>query len=300
MPELTVPAGRLTAVVGPNGAGKSTLVKAALGLLPSGGGVVRLLGGPLADVRRRVAYVPQRDAVAQDFPITAVQVVEMGRYPHRGWFRRLTRQDDLAVSEALHRTGAADFADTPLDELSGGQRQRVFLARALAQQADLLVLDEPFAAVDTSTEARLLALLAELCEREGRSVLLVHHDLRTVRDHFDHAVLLAGRVIADGPVSRVLRPEHLETAYGIPMPGRAPASDSDPAVDRAARAADGSAAGHAADAAPGGDRDTARLAGGAPRPAGTDRADSETADRRPATTNPPAPDPGPAGPERRA
>ncbi|APU14315.1 MULTISPECIES: metal ABC transporter ATP-binding protein [Actinoalloteichus] len=227
VPELVVPAGRLTAVVGPNGAGKSTLIKAALGLLPSTGGAIRLLGEPLARVRRRVAYVPQRDAVAQDFPVTAVQVVEMGRYPHRGWFRRLTREDDRAVSEAMLRTGVTDSADTPLDELSGGQRQRVFLARALAQQADLLVLDEPFAAVDTSTETRLLTLLVELCEQEGRSVLMVHHDLRTVQDHFDHAVLLSGRVIADGPVSRVLRPEHLEAAYGIPMPSRADSADRD-------------------------------------------------------------------------
>ncbi|AOS62944.1 metal ABC transporter ATP-binding protein [Actinoalloteichus hymeniacidonis] len=218
VPELVVPAGRLTAVVGPNGAGKSTLIKAALGLLPIDAGTIRLLGRRLSSVRSRVAYVPQRDAVAQDFPITAVQVVEMGRYPHRGWFRRLTRQDDLAVAEAMHRTGVAAHADTPLDELSGGQRQRVFLARALAQQADLLVLDEPFAAVDSSTQARLLELLTEFCAREGRSVVLVHHDLRTVRDHFDHAVLLAGRVISAGSVREVLSPEHLETAYGIPMP----------------------------------------------------------------------------------
>ncbi|WP_243859815.1 metal ABC transporter ATP-binding protein [Amycolatopsis arida] len=218
--DLDVPAGVLAAIVGPNGAGKSTAVKAALGLVPAVRGQVRLLGQPLKRVRRRVAYVPQQDAVTADFPITAVQVVEMGRYPHRGWFRRLTEADDAAVAAAMDRVGVADLADEPLDELSGGQRQRVFLARALAQEADLLVLDEPFTAVDARTEAVLLDLLTELCG-QGRSVVAVHHDLRTVRDRFDHAVLLAGGLVADGPCAEVLTPEHLERAYGIaPLSGR--------------------------------------------------------------------------------
>ncbi|WP_443098130.1 metal ABC transporter ATP-binding protein [Actinoalloteichus sp. AHMU CJ021] len=211
---LRVPAGRLAAVVGPNGAGKSTLVRAALGLVRSSGRFT-LLDDTLRAVRRRVAYVPQRDAVTRDFPITAGQVVEMGRYPRRGWFRRLTEEDDAAVEGALRRTGVLDLADRPLDELSGGQRQRVFLARALAQRADLLVLDEPFAGVDARTEAALLDLLTELCRDEGRSVIAVHHDLRTVRERFDHAVLLAGRVLADGAPAEVLRPELLEHAYGL-------------------------------------------------------------------------------------
>ncbi|WP_016700204.1 metal ABC transporter ATP-binding protein [Actinoalloteichus spitiensis] len=250
---LRVPAGRLAAVVGPNGAGKSTLVKAALGLVRSSGRFT-LLGDTLRAVRRRVAYVPQRDAVTRDFPITAAQVVEMGRYPRRGWFRRLTEEDDLAVEAALRRTGVVDLADRPLDELSGGQRQRVFLARALAQQADLLVLDEPFAGVDARTEAALLDLLTELCRDEARSVVAVHHDLRTVRERFDHAVLLAGRVLADGPPAEVLRPELLEHAYGLaPLRGAVDEPDgrvgltvstaSPPetgAADRTAASADGS------------------------------------------------------------
>ncbi|MFC4001661.1 metal ABC transporter ATP-binding protein [Prauserella oleivorans] len=211
---VDIPPGVLSAVVGPNGAGKSTMVKAALGLVPSVRGSVRLLGEPLKRVRRRVAYVPQQDSVAQDFPITAVQVVEMGRYPHRGWLRRLTRHDDELVASAMDQVGVADLADRPIDELSGGQRQRVFLARALAQQADLVILDEPFTAVDARTESALLEVLTGLC-RDGTSVIAVHHDLRTVLERFEHAVLMAGTVVAAGDPARVLTPEHLERAYGM-------------------------------------------------------------------------------------
>ncbi|PRX45609.1 manganese/zinc/iron transport system ATP- binding protein [Prauserella shujinwangii] len=212
--DLDIPGGRLSAVVGPNGAGKSTLVKAALGLVPAVRGEVRLLGEPLRRIRSRVAYVPQQDTVARDFPITAVQVVEMGRYPHRGWLRRLTRHDDELVAAAMAQVGVEALADQPIDELSGGQRQRVFLARALAQQADLVILDEPFTAVDARTESALLEVLTGLCER-GRSVVAVHHDLRTVRDRFDHAALLAGRVVAAGPPREVLTAGNLERAYGL-------------------------------------------------------------------------------------
>ncbi len=211
---VDIPPGTLSAIVGPNGAGKSTLVKAALGLVPSVRGRVRLLGQPLTRVRRHVAYVPQQDSVASDFPITAVQVVEMGRYPHRGWWRRLTRADDELVAEVMEQVGVVDLADRPLDELSGGQRQRVFLARALAQQAKLVILDEPFTAVDARTESALLDVLTDLCGR-GVSVIAVHHDLRTVLRRFDHAVLLAGGVVADGAVADVLTAEHLERAYGM-------------------------------------------------------------------------------------
>ncbi|MDQ3150969.1 MAG: metal ABC transporter ATP-binding protein [Actinomycetota bacterium] len=209
-----VPRGVLSSIVGPNGAGKSTAVKAALGLVTPSRGTVRVLGEPLRRVRARVAYVPQSDAVTEDFPITAEQVVEMGRYPHRGWFRRLTAADEAAVDEAMERTGVTDLAEAPLDELSGGQRQRVFLARALAQQADLLVLDEPFTAVDARTEAAMLDLLTDACQGLGLSVIAVHHDLRTVRTRFHHAVLLAGTVVAAGAVSDVLTGPLLERAYG--------------------------------------------------------------------------------------
>ncbi|WP_028661673.1 metal ABC transporter ATP-binding protein [Saccharomonospora saliphila] len=211
---VEIPARTLSAVVGPNGAGKSTLVKAALGLVPSVRGRVRLLGEPLKRVRARVAYVPQQDAVTRDFPITAVQVVEMGRYPHRGWLRRLTPADDELVASAMDHVGVAGLADRPIDELSGGQRQRVFLARALAQRAELVLLDEPFTAVDARTESALLDVLTGLC-RDGVSVVVVHHDLRTVLTRFDHAVLMAGSVLASGPPESVLTAAHLERAYGM-------------------------------------------------------------------------------------
>lgn len=219
--DLTIPAGRLTGIVGPNGAGKSTLLKAVLQLVPTRGRI-RLLGRPLPEVRRRVAYVAQRDAIAEDFPITAVQVVEMGRYPHRGWLRRLRPADDQAVAEAMERTGVTALADLPFGDLSGGQRQRVLLARALAQQAQLLLLDEPLAAVDARTEATLLDVLTSLAAA-GTSVLAVHHDLRTVARTFHHAVLLSApqprdagsSVVAAGPVDHVLTTQHLATAYGI-------------------------------------------------------------------------------------
>ncbi|MQA09407.1 MAG: ATP-binding cassette domain-containing protein [Pseudonocardiaceae bacterium] len=215
-----IPTGTLSAIVGPNGAGKSTAVKAALGLVPLNRGSVRVLGGQLREHRSRVAYVPQQDLVTKDFPITAIQVVEMGRYPHRGWFRRLTKADDAAVAEAVRRTGITDLVNEPLDELSGGQRQRVFLARALAQRADLLVLDEPFTAVDARTEAALTDLLAELCADGEHTVIAVHHDLRTVAERFDHAALLSGTVVAAGPVHEVLTAAALEQAYGLVLAAR--------------------------------------------------------------------------------
>jgi len=216
--DVDLPAGALSAIVGPNGAGKSTLIKAALGLIPVTAGEVRFLGKPLSRVRRQIAYVPQQNAITADFPITAVGVVEMGRFPHLGWFGRFRATDDEAVARAMDRVGVTQLADQPFDELSGGQKQRVFLARALAQEAQVLVLDEPFTAVDARTELSLLKLLRELCA-DGRSVIAVHHELRTVRDQFDQAVLLSGKVIAAGPVDRVLTHELLEETYGIALTG---------------------------------------------------------------------------------
>lgn len=216
--DVDLPAGALSAIVGPNGAGKSTMIKAALGLIPVTAGEVRFLGKPLSRVRRQIAYVPQQNAITADFPITAVGVVEMGRFPHLGWFGRFRAADDEAVARAMDRVGVTQLADQPFDELSGGQKQRVFLARALAQEAQILVLDEPFTAVDARTERTLLTLLRELCS-DGHSVIAVHHELRTVRDRFDQAVLLSGKVIAAGAVDRVLTHELLEETYGIALTG---------------------------------------------------------------------------------
>jgi len=211
--DAAFPRGAMSAVVGPNGSGKSTLLKAALGLVAAESGHVLVMGRPLREARRDVAYVPQRDTVDWDFPITVREVVEMGRHPRRGWFRRLTGEDREHVDAALERVGMRGLAGRQIGRLSGGQRQRAFVARALAQRADLLVLDEPFAGIDARTEAALLEVLTDLRDA-GTSVVMVHHDLQTVRDVVDHALLLNVRVIAEGPPAEVLAPENLRRAYG--------------------------------------------------------------------------------------
>jgi manganese/zinc/iron transport system ATP- binding protein len=216
--DATFPAGALSAIVGPNGAGKSTLLKAALGLVPSEGGQALVLGEPARRALDRVAYVPQREAVDWDFPATVREVVEMGRYRSVGWLRRLRRGDRAIVDEALERVGMAPFARRQIGRLSGGQRQRVFLARALAQQAPVLLMDEPFAGVDARTEAALVDLLRDLRE-DGRSIVVVHHDLGTVRRAFEWALVLNVRAVACGPVGEVIVPETLARAYGAPSAG---------------------------------------------------------------------------------
>ena len=218
--DATFPAGAMSAVVGPNGAGKSTLLKAALGLIPTDAGQALVHGRPVRASRKRVAYVPQRDAVDWDFPITVGEVVEMGRYGHTGWVRRVPRADRALVGECLERVGMASYAGRQIGQLSGGQRQRVFIARALAQQAAVMVMDEPFAGVDARTEADILELLGDL-RGEGRSVIVVHHDLQTVRTAFDWALLLNVRAVAAGPVSEVLTPDILRQAYGVGAGARA-------------------------------------------------------------------------------
>ncbi len=210
-------AGRLSAIVGPNGAGKSTLLAATLGLVPADAGTVRLLGQPIRSGRRQVAFVPQRETVDWDFPITVREVVEMGRFPHRGWLRRLTAADHAAVDHALERAGIAHLAGRQVGALSGGQRQRTFVARALAQQAPILMLDEPFTGIDARTEQDLMAVFRELADA-GSAVVAVHHDINAVRRSFDDALLLNLRSISTGPVGEALRDEHLHEAYGA-VPG---------------------------------------------------------------------------------
>jgi manganese/zinc/iron transport system ATP- binding protein len=211
------PEGALSAVVGPNGAGKSTLLRAALGLVPADAGQALVLGRPARRALDSVAYVPQREAVDWDFPITVREVVEMGRYRSAGWVRRLRRADRAAVDAGLERVGMTAYAGRQIGELSGGQRQRVFLARALAQDAPVLLMDEPFAGVDARTEAALLELLGELRDG-GRSIVVVHHDLGTVRRAFDWALVLNVRTIACGPVEDVIAPAVLARAYGAHGP----------------------------------------------------------------------------------
>ena len=211
--DLDVPPGVMCASVGPNGAGKSTLLKTVLGLVVPTAGHVRIFGQPYARARRRVGYVPQRSSVDWDFPATALDVVEMGLYGRLGWFRRPGRAERARAMAALADVEMADFAARPIAELSGGQQQRVFIARALVQEADVYLLDEPMAGVDAVTEAAIIALLRRLRDG-GRTVIVVHHDLHSVAGIFDWVVVLNRRVIAQGPVAEALTPQTLARAYG--------------------------------------------------------------------------------------
>ncbi|TQF80971.1 metal ABC transporter ATP-binding protein [Elioraea sp. Yellowstone] len=209
----TTPQAGLVAIVGPNGAGKSTLLKAVLGLVPRLSGEVRVFGLPFAEARARVGYLPQRASVDWDFPATALQVVAQGRYPRVGWFRPLPRAERERARAALAEVGMAEFAGRQIGQLSGGQQQRVFLARALALEADLYLMDEPFAGVDAATERAIVGVLQRLAG-EGRTVIAVHHDLATAPQYFDHVLLLNVRAIAAGPMATTFTPENLARTYG--------------------------------------------------------------------------------------
>jgi len=210
--DFELPAGSLMGVVGPNGAGKSTLLKACLNLIPTSSGEVRFFGRPYRDVRHRVAYIPQRESVDWDFPVRAVDVVAMGLYRQIGWFRPVRKRHLDQAHAALAKMGIAELAGRQIDQLSGGQQQRVFLARALVQGADLYLMDEPFAAVDASTERAIVEILRGL-RAAGKTAVVIHHDLQSVRDYFDRVLLLNGRVIATGPVEETFTAENLQAAY---------------------------------------------------------------------------------------
>ena len=211
--DYTAPSGKLVAVVGPNGAGKTTLIKAVMDLVPRVSGVVRIHGEPYRKQRRRVGYVPQRESVDWDFPVCALDVVAMGLYRKIGWCRPVTRKYKRMALAALDRVGMADYAMRQISQLSGGQQQRVFLARALTQDADLYLMDEPFAAVDAATERAIVDILKQLRER-GKTALVVHHDLQTVSEYFDHVMLLNMRLVATGPTEEVFTSDNLRKTYG--------------------------------------------------------------------------------------
>jgi manganese/zinc/iron transport system ATP- binding protein len=210
---MTVTPGQMTAIVGPNGAGKSTLLKACLGIVKPLAGRITAWGKPVARQSSRIAYVPQRASIDWDFPVTVIDVVLMGMYRDLGLLRRVRPQHREAALACLDRVGMRDFADRQIGQLSGGQQQRVFLARALAQQADLFLLDEPFAGVDAATESAIIAVLKALRD-EGRTIVAVHHDLSTVEAYFDRVFLINRRRIAEGPVSTAFTTDTLHEAYG--------------------------------------------------------------------------------------
>lgn len=207
--DVSIPAGTMTAILGPNGAGKTTLLKAMIGLTnPLAGGV---------KLRGKVAYVPQRGSVDWDFPTTVLDAVTMGTYGRLGWFRRAGRAEYEDARKALADVGLAELADRQIGELSGGQQQRTFLARALVQHAELLVLDEPFQGVDAVTETAIVDVLRKQRDA-GRTVIAVHHDLSTTADYFDRVVLLNVRKIADGPTGEVFTPTNITATYRAAVP----------------------------------------------------------------------------------
>lgn len=210
---LKIPIGRLTGIIGPNGAGKSTLIKAILNQLPNKKGSVHILERALNPKELLVGYVPQRNAVDWDFPTTALDVVLMGRYGHIGMIRKPSSKDKRIAIDCLKNVGMESFADRSIGQLSGGQQQRVFLARALAQQADVYFMDEPFVGVDAATERTIIAILKDL-KSQGKSVFVVHHDLQTAPDYFDWIVLLNQTLVASGPTEQTFTKENLQDAYG--------------------------------------------------------------------------------------
>ncbi|CAA9532257.1 MAG: Manganese ABC transporter, ATP-binding protein SitB [uncultured Thermomicrobiales bacterium] len=230
--DLVVPEGKLMAIVGPNGAGKSTLLKTALGLVPAAAGWVKIFGRPYAEQRHLVAYVPQRGSVDWDFPTNALDVVTMGRYGALGWLRRPGKREREVAMECLRQVGMADFAGRQISQLSGGQQQRVFLARALAQDARLYFMDEPFAGVDATTERAIVELLRGL-RAEGKTVVAVHHDLQTVDHYFDEVALLNVRLVAAGPVADAFTHDNLHLTYGGRIGFLAGGPDHGPATSAA-------------------------------------------------------------------
>jgi len=211
--DATFPKGAMSAIIGPNGAGKSTLLKAALGVVKPISGTVTVMGRPIADEMHRIAYVPQRASVDWDFPARVIDVVLMGLARELGLLRRTRTAHVEKAMACLARVGMEEFAQRQIGQLSGGQQQRVFLARALAQEAEIYLLDEPFAGVDAATEKAIISVLKSLRD-EGRTVIAVHHDLSTVPEYFEHVFLINTTRIAEGPVDQAFTPENLQAAYG--------------------------------------------------------------------------------------
>ncbi len=211
--DVEIEEGNLVGIVGPNGAGKSTLIKAIMGVVPHSGGWVKVFGGPLKESLLRVGYVPQRESVDWDFPVTVMDVALMGTYGRLGLFRHVGKKERMIAEEALDKVGMLPYTKRQIGNLSGGQQQRVFLARALAQDSDLYLMDEPFVGVDAATEAAIIHLLQEMRE-SGKTVLVVHHDLESAKEYFDMLLLLNMRLVAFGKTEDVYTSELLQEAYG--------------------------------------------------------------------------------------
>ncbi|MCG8322366.1 MAG: metal ABC transporter ATP-binding protein [Cytophagales bacterium] len=211
--DLTLPKGAIIGIIGPNGAGKSTLIKAIMNLIPHGSGYVKIFNRDIDEVRDKVSYVPQKESVDWDFPASVMDVVLMGRYAKLGLFKRPRKADKEVALDCLKKVGMDAYKSRQIAQLSGGQQQRVFLARALAQEADIYFMDEPFAGVDAATETAIIELLREMSEK-GKTVVVIHHDIQSAMEYFNWIVLLNMRLVASGPTAQTLIPSLLEETYG--------------------------------------------------------------------------------------
>ena len=211
--DFQLPKGKLIGVIGPNGSGKSTLIKAIMGIVEKSSGWASLFGNDIDQVRHKVSYVPQRESVDWDFPTNVMDVVLMGRYGRKGLFRRTSAEDKRIAKESLEQVGMYEFKNRQIAQLSGGQQQRVFMARALAEQAELYLLDEPFAGVDAATENSIFEVFQQVRD-SGKTMLVIHHDLQSAAKYFDWIVLLNTHLVAYGPIEDVFTKEHMEEAYG--------------------------------------------------------------------------------------
>lgn len=211
--DLTIPQGKLVGIIGPNGAGKSTLIKAVMGIVALSSGYVKVFDQDIDDVRSRISYVPQRESVDWDFPASVLDVVLMGRYARLGLFKRPRKADRDIAMDCLKKVGMEAFAHRQISQLSGGQQQRTFLARSLAQQADIYFMDEPFAGVDAATEKTIINLLRNMTQNQ-KTVMVVHHDLHSVSQYFDWVIMLNTRLVAFGPTETTFTQKNLHQTYG--------------------------------------------------------------------------------------
>ena len=213
---LQIDAGHTYGLVGPNGAGKSTLFKAILGIIEPNSGMVRIMGEDIEQIRKKIAYVPQKDDVDWNFPATVKDVVMMGRYPHKKLLSRINSEDRAITEASMKELGIIDLADRQIGALSGGQQQRVFIARSICQQAEIFLMDEPFVGVDMTTEHKIIEITTGLAE-EGKTIIVVHHDLGTVNDYFDKVILLNQRLIAYGDTNSMFTRENIARTYAPQM-----------------------------------------------------------------------------------
>lgn len=211
--DLKIPQGKLVGIIGPNGAGKSTLIKAVMGILPLSSGYVKLFDREIDEVRHKISYVPQRESVDWDFPASVLDVVLMGRYSKLGLFKRPRKADRDVATDCLRKVGMEAFAHRQISQLSGGQQQRTFLARALAQQADIYFMDEPFSGVDAASEKTIINLLRHMTQSQ-KTVMVVHHDLHSVSQYFDWVIMLNTRLVAFGPTTTTFTQKNLHDTYG--------------------------------------------------------------------------------------